>query len=331
MMRLRLLLLTISLTGAGLLCAQTEAVPGIRIVRGTFVPGAQPDGNTVLFTAPDGLIALDTGRYVQHTTALFDAAASLELPIIAVVNSHWHLDHIGGNELVRKAYPGVTIYASDALAAARKGFLANYRGQLEEVLKTTASEDEKAKYRTEIGLIDAAPRLAPDVVIASSGSRTFAGRDLYVGLEHAAVTAGDVWLFDQKTGVLASGDLVTLPAPFLDTACAPHWLQSLDTLHKTGFELLIPGHGPPLTHKQFDMYRTAFRALLQCAASDAAKTVCADGWLLGITPLIPASEQAFTRSLMNYYVDVLRRPEAERAKLCATETPQETASQKASS
>ena len=47
-------------------------------------------------------------------------------------------------------------------------------------------------------------------------------------LEARAVTAGDVWLFDPATRVLAAGDLVTLPAPFLDTACPERWKAALD-------------------------------------------------------------------------------------------------------
>ncbi|MEA2238607.1 MAG: hypothetical protein QOC81_3331 [Thermoanaerobaculia bacterium] len=297
--------------------AQSEVAPGIHLIRGKFVPGSQPDGNTVIVSAPDGLVVMDTGRHVGHTQTLLDFAASEKAPIVAIVNSHWHLDHIGGNDLVRRAYPKVTIYASDALAGARTGFLANYHRQLEEMVaaKTTAPADA-SRFRTELALIDAAPRLAPDVVIDSSGVRKIAGREFEIGLERYAVTAGDVWLFDRQSGVLASGDLVTLPAPFLDTACAPRWKESLDRIGKMNFELLIPGHGPPLTHRQFDVYRMAFGNLLKCASSDAPKESCIDGWISGVSPLIRTDEQAFTRGLMDYYVDVLRRPSAATAALC---------------
>jgi glyoxylase-like metal-dependent hydrolase (beta-lactamase superfamily II) len=319
MTRIRLLLTLALLIHAGLLLGQAEVVPGVRLVRGAFVPGTQPDGNSVLFSTKEGLIVMDTGRHVPHTDTVLEVARSAKSPIVAVVNSHWHLDHIGGNAAIRKEFPGVTIYASGALAAARKGFLANYRAQLEDVLKTTTKSEEKTRYRTEIGLIDATPQLAPDVVITAGGIRKIAGHQFYVGLERSAVTAGDVWLLDEATGLLAAGDLVTLPAPFLDTACAPRWRQSLATLDRTGFQLLIPGHGPPLTHRQFDVYRESFSRLLECAESSAAKDVCVNGWLDGTAVLISPAEQTFTRGLMNYYVDALRRPAAERAKLCAVE------------
>ncbi len=297
--------------------ARSEVAPGIHLIRGRFVPGTQPDGNTVIFAAPDGLVVVDTGRHAQHTQTLLDFAASEKTPIAAVVNSHWHLDHIGGNDLVRHAFPKVTIYASDALAAARTGFLASYHRQLEEMIASkTTTPEAAARFRTEAALIDDAAQLAPDIVIDTPGVRKIAGREFEVGLERFAVTAGDVWLFDRQGGVLASGDLVTLPAPFLDTACAPRWKESLDRIGKKNFELLIPGHGPPLTHRQFDVYRAAFSNLLQCASSDATKASCIDRWINGIAPLIRPDEQTFTRSLMDYYVDVLRRPVAETAKLC---------------
>ena len=271
--------------------AQQEVAAGVRLIRGAFVPGQQPDGNSVILDAPDGLIVFDTGRHVAHTRKILDLAGARK--IAAVLNSHWHLDHIGGNVLIRQEQPNTKIYASGALADARKGFLANYRKQLEEM--------GADRFRAEIDLIDAGDRLAPDVVIGKSGMMTIAGRELQVGLETYAVTAGDVWVFDPRSGVLFAGDLVTLPAPFLDTACPARWNETLDRLAKTNFELLIPGHGAPLTPRQFAQYRKAFANLLAC------KEKCADGWIRDVGSLIAPSEMDFTKQVMGYYVDVLRR------------------------
>src|SRR5690349_2506517 len=44
-----------------------EVAPGVHLLRGAFVPGSQPDGNTVILKAPDGLIVIDTGRHAAHT------------------------------------------------------------------------------------------------------------------------------------------------------------------------------------------------------------------------------------------------------------------------
>jgi glyoxylase-like metal-dependent hydrolase (beta-lactamase superfamily II) len=111
-------------------------------------------------------------------------------------------------------------------------------------------------------------------------------------------------VLDEKTGVLIAGDLVTLPAPFLDTACPARWGESLDRLAKVEFDLLVPGHGAPMTHTQFASYRTAYRDLLAC---DKPKEQCIDAWVRGVGPLMSGADERVTRVLMDYYVDVLRR------------------------
>ena len=280
---------------------------GVHLIPGHFTPGAQPDGNTVVFSAPNGLIVVDTGRHRNHTQSIIDFANEQHAPIAAIINTHWHLDHIGGNAMLRRAFPNVKIYASGALADARKGFLANYRKQLEEMI---AKSPDKM-FSDEIALIDAGDALMPDVVVDKSGARDIAGRRLGVELEHDAVTAGDVWVFDPKTHVLASGDLVTLPVPFLDTACPRNWKTSLDRLAKVNFDILIPGHGAPMHRKEFETYRTAFANLLSCADSTKSKEDCINGWLSDAHSLIADDDPKFVRGMLDYYVtQKLRGPNA---------------------
>lgn len=98
-----------------------EIAPGVHLIRGEFAPGQQPDGNSVIFEQRNGAIVVDTGRHEFHTRAILDFVKPR-----AVINTHWHLDHIGGNALIRREVPGVKIYASGALHDALNGFLANY-------------------------------------------------------------------------------------------------------------------------------------------------------------------------------------------------------------
>jgi glyoxylase-like metal-dependent hydrolase (beta-lactamase superfamily II) len=284
----------------------TEVVPGVHLIRGAFVPGSQPDGNSIVLDAPEGLIVVDTGRHAAHTQAILDFAKSTERPIAAVINTHWHLDHIGGNAMIRREYPNVRVYASGALKDALTGFLANYRKQLQEMIASTKDAGQKKAFETEVALIDAGAKLAPDVTIASSGRQTIAGRALMIGLESNAVTAGDVWVLDEEAGVLLSGDLVTLPAPFLDTACPKNWQVSLEKLGKLDFDLIVPGHGSPMTRKQFAAYASAYGALLACAGSDRPQIECSDAWIHAVGALMPGYDDRFTHSLMAYYLDVLR-------------------------
>lgn len=298
--------------------AATLVAPDVNLVPGVFVAGSQPDGNTVIFTGTDGLIVFDTGRHPAHTQQIIDFANQAKLPVAAIVNSHWHLDHVGGNVLLRRTYPGARVYASAAIEAAMRGFLANYHAQLEDAIKHAGDDAGKqAPWRAELALIDAGPALFPDERIAKTSMRSIAGRKLLVGYQSGAVTAGDVWLFDPATHVLASGDLVTLPAPLFDTACADRWKSALGRLGEIDFKMLVPGHGAPMGRADLATYRGAFDRLLACAAGKSPKQACIDGWMRDAAPLIPAGDEKLARSLLDYYVDGnLRGDAAQKAKPC---------------
>lgn len=281
--------------------AELTVARGITVFPGSFPEGRQPDGNTVVFSAPDGLIVMDTGRHAEHTQRILDFAAHVKLPIKAVINSHWHVDHIGGNPRIRDAYPDVRIYASGAIEGAKKGFLANYQRDLEGALQQTPDDPQAPGWRGELAIIAAVT--SPDERIDASGSRVIAGRRLVVHLERNAVTAGDVWVFDPDTRVLAAGDLVTLPVPFLDTACPQRWKAALTHLSDTPFKLLVPGHGSPMRRKDLEVYRHAFGNLLACA-STAGKPGddCVDGWVRDAAKLIADDDPQRVRKMMGYYV-----------------------------
>jgi glyoxylase-like metal-dependent hydrolase (beta-lactamase superfamily II) len=282
---------------------------GIHFVPGAAGPGSQPDGNSVIIDAPEGLIVVDTGRHPAHTRELLDFAAAVRRPVRAIINSHWHLDHTGGNLLLRAQYPQAQVYASSAIDGALTGFLANYRKQLETALSREDTSPEAADgFRAEIRLIDSGAELRPTRVITASGPREIAGRTLEINLERAVVTAGDVWIFDRKTRVLIAGDIVTLPAPFLDTACPYRWAETLSHLSEQKFDWLIPGHGPPMHASELETYRRAFVGLLACSNdTQVPMDQCVEGWLSDAGRLIPESEREYARTLVRYYINAVLR------------------------
>jgi glyoxylase-like metal-dependent hydrolase (beta-lactamase superfamily II) len=285
-----------------------EIGPGVSFVPGQFTRGLQPDGNTVVLLGTDGTIIIDTGRHRDHTQRVLSAATRNGKTPVAVINTHWHLDHVGGNVIVRQRYPKAKVYASGALANARKGFLADYRKELQGAVAAMPA-DKGASMREEIALIDAGDKLMPDEVITAPGERTIAGRSLLIGLEKNAATEGDVWVLDRASGTLITGDLVTLPVPFLDTANPEGWAQALDRLVKVDAKLIVPGHGDPMTPAGLRTYRAAFRDLLVCAKSKRAAAECSDGWFGTIGVLAKGIDPALDKSAMAYYLDnVLRAP-----------------------
>jgi glyoxylase-like metal-dependent hydrolase (beta-lactamase superfamily II) len=299
--------------------AASLVAPGIHLIEGEATPNRQPDGNSIVITAPKGLIVFDTGRHREHAEQILDFARAQDRPIAAIINSHWHLDHVGGNPLLRAAFPETRVYASSAIDSARRGFLAEYRAQLVSQLAASAKTPEaESSLRSEIALIDEGETLGPTDVVSKSGRMTIAGRELRVHLESHSVTAGDVWVFDPETRALLAGDLVTLPAPFFESACPARWRATLSRLEKEPFDWLVPGHGAPMHKRGFTAYRKAFSHLLDCAAGNEKKFVCIDGWIDDASMLIPSKDVSYARTLIGYYMDNYLRHPTERVRSFCT-------------
>lgn len=286
----------------------TLIAKGVWLIPGGIVPGRQPDGNTVVFAAPAGLIVMDTGRHRWHRAAILDFALAQGRPIAAIVNSHWHLDHVSGNPDIRAAYPGLKVYASNAIDAALTGFLARSAKEAQSYLDGGKLPPDIAEdVRGDIATFHDGAALRPDVVIGRSAAWIVAGKSLQVNLASNAATDGDVWVYDSATRVAAAGDLVTLPAPFLDTACPDGWSKALGVIAKTPFKTLIPGHGGPMSRAQFGAYRKAFDALIACAATARDAAACAADWTAAVAALPGAGPEKQAQGMTLYYVkDVLR-------------------------
>jgi glyoxylase-like metal-dependent hydrolase (beta-lactamase superfamily II) len=297
-------------------------VPGVDLIPGILDLKRQPDGNSVIFRTAEGLVVMDTGRHAEHTQKILDYAKSAGLPIVAVVNSHWHLDHVSGNPRVRAAYPGVKVYASDAIDEAMGGFLATYRKTLETAIPKSQDDAQIQLWRDEIARIDSGHALYPDVTIGKTSQQRLVGHDFVLHLEKHAATAGDVWLFDPATRVLAAGDLVTRPVPFFDTACPIRWRAALDDVAKANFRVLVPGHGAPMQRAQFETYRKAFGNLVACTAKTTDKDVCIAGWMADAKSLLTDADRLVARPLLDYYVgNALRAPQEKLDKLCGEPDP----------
>jgi glyoxylase-like metal-dependent hydrolase (beta-lactamase superfamily II) len=287
------------------------------LVPGSFEPGRQPDGNSVFLDAPQGLILVDTGRHPAHQEKLLAYARSRGKSIAAIVNTHWHLDHTGGNAEIRAAYPRAQVYASTAVEGALTGFFPASRKSAEEFLASgKASLEQAAEIRRDFAAMDDPASLRATRPVAQSGEMRIAGREVQVNLARFAATEGDVWIYDPGAKLLIAGDLVVGPVPFFDTGCPEGWWEALTALAETPFVTLVPGHGAPMTKPQFLQWRTAFGNLLDCAVTDRDKEACIAGWKRDAAAFIPAGDPRID-GMVGYYLETrLRAPYAERERYC---------------
>jgi glyoxylase-like metal-dependent hydrolase (beta-lactamase superfamily II) len=310
----------LAMTGGALSAAQPDddivvsaprlVAPGTWLISGALRPMREPDGNSIVFQGPAGLIVVDTGRHLAHRQAIKAFAENRHAPIVAIINSHWHLDHVSGNPYLKDAYPQAKVYASRAIDRALSGFLAQSAKDTSKYLDSGRATPMMADdIRGDLATISNGAALRPDVPVDASLRVRLAGRSIDLNLAPNAATDGDVWVYDRATRLVAAGDLVTMPSPFLDTACPQGWKIALQKISETPFKILIPGHGTPMTHVQFEVYRTAFSALIDCSNSTRPKAACASDWSAATATLraTGSRELDLSQNMTEYYVgDVLR-------------------------
>lgn len=179
----------------------------------------------------DGVVVFDTLGSPSLAQALVDEIRKVTpQPIVKVVVSHYHADHIYGLQVFQDL--GAEILAP--------------RGASDYL------ESEGAQNRLEERRVSLAPwvtddtRLVyPDVIVETSsefrlGEVTFALS--YLGAAHSD---GDLALFVEPDRVLFSGDIIFEGRiPFVGDADTRHWLRTLDRMHDRGLVALVPGHGP---------------------------------------------------------------------------------------
>lgn len=295
-----------------------ELADGVSLLPGSFERGRQPDGNSLLLRGLDGLVIIDTGRHAEHAQALVDWVRRQPVPLKAIVNTHWHLDHLGGNARLRREWPGLPSVASQALRDAVQDDMPRSEAGLRQMLRDPAV-DAITRRMVDIDLALYAERsqfLPTTVPGPTAQDLDLGGRSLRVGVERGP-TRGDLWVLDRASGVLAVGDFITLPVPFLDTACPADWLAAMARLEALPFDRVVPGHGPVLDRSGFVRYHQALRDLFDCAAGTSAVAACAQRWIDDLGPMLPSGAQrSVTPMLTHYFEDRLRAPPEARALHC---------------
>jgi glyoxylase-like metal-dependent hydrolase (beta-lactamase superfamily II) len=293
---------------------------GVTLLPGRILPARGPDGNTIVLEGRDALIVIDTGRHKAHSDGILAYAKSRGLPVAAVVNTHWHLDHTSGNGRLKRAFPALKVWAGEGMERALAGFLGPNLKEAEALLRDPrVSEADRAEANVFRDTMRRRADLLPDVLVRKTVQTTLEGRSLTLHLAADAASDGDLWLYDVKTRTAILGDLITFPAPFLDTACPSGWIAALDAVVATPFGQAIPGHGPVMSPAQVSAYREGLKAFVHCAANEEAAPVCADVWVQTAHAILPkgSTDLKGAKDYASYYVGLLREGRG-KAPFCRT-------------
>jgi len=200
-------------------------------------------GNTTVQVGKNGVLIVDTKLATAADSLLAAIRKISTAPIRYVINTHWHPDHIGGNELVAKA--GSTIAGgnvSGAIADAGEGAAVIAH---ENVLLRMSGQPTPPAF-------EAWPTVT---LFMPQKDIFFNGEAVQILHQPAAHTDGDSLVFFRRSDVISTGDVFTTTGyPVIRPedgggidgviAALNHIIElTVPAEKQEGGTLVIPGHG----------------------------------------------------------------------------------------
>ena len=190
-------------------------------------------GNVVALSSADGLLVIDSGL-AEHSPELLKTLAALPggHNIRTVFNTHWHWDHTGGNDALRKA--GAQIIAHE-----------NTRLWLgTEIIEEWENRTYPAR----------PPQALPtDTFYYKSNQINFGNEVVEYGWLGQAHTDGDIYIYLRGQNVLVAGGVLSVGRyPVLDY-CTGGWIGGMKDAARKLLDMsneqtrIIPGTGPVQT------------------------------------------------------------------------------------
>lgn len=197
-------------------------------------------------------------------------------PVGYVINTHWHDDHVAGNQVYQDSFPSVRFVMQENTAAdlATLG-VANRKNQLEgappaadrfeRLLSINLGIDSTKATPMEREAVESAIRIVRQYVSEARAFRAVSATDPVrqrLTLGHGAGridllwfgpgnTRGDLVVYLPSRGIVATGDLVVAPIPFAFNSHPASWVRVLDSVLALKPRIIVPGHGPVMRDLEY--------------------------------------------------------------------------------
>ena len=260
------------------------------------------DGNTTVILTEKGVVVVDAPSTYLSERHLAEIRKLTQKPVIYLINTHSHPDHVLGNHVYRDAFPDMHIVAQDYTKEISDRVapvvIRRYQGPagaaLLEILRKRAQTGVMSDGKPlQGGELEEAKRGYEDyqrVVKAAQGAR-FVGADLTFSdtltldlgdttielLHFVGHTRGDAVVYLPKENIVITGDLVIAPVPYGIEDLTDRWIASLEKLMAMHARVIVPGHG----EVQFDnaymqLQHDLLQSLMEQANRAAAQSLSVD-------------------------------------------------------
>jgi cyclase len=246
------------------------------VARGVFV-ALQPaeerfnDSNSTIIVLDDSVVVVDTQTTLTATRAVLDGLRKRTAkPVRWIINTHWHSDHVQGNQVYREAFPQVQFIAqANTREDMERRAAAELKNDLDDLPKKieryramlaagkssdgeplTSEDKDLLKMRIELFSkqlpdLQRTHLVLPDLTFGDSLTLygTSEGKNREIRLMHyAGHTRGDVVAYLPAEKILITGDLCD-DMPYTGHGSPAELVKTLRQLDQIDFDVMIPGHG----------------------------------------------------------------------------------------
>lgn len=239
-----------------------------RVADGVYFAYARPQAilncNAAIFVRARDVVVVDAHSKPSAAAALI-AQIRRDItpkPVRYVVNTHFHWDHMQGNQSYKAVGEKVDIIAStatkqlmaDQSMTRMKGSLDDAQKQVDELRERAAhstSAEEKAFCAGQIRQCEAFLaemknfRLElPTIAFEKSYVLEDSSLDLHIEFHGHSHTAGDAFVFCPQARAIASGDASHCWLPNIEDGYPRSWPGTIDEAKQSDFKYVLGGHGP---------------------------------------------------------------------------------------
>jgi cyclase len=244
-----------------------QVAPGVYAALQPFAKRFNDSSSTIII-GEDSVIVVDSQTTLTATRGVIAQIRKLtDKPVRFVINTHWHGDHVQGNQEYRAAFPGVQFIAQ---ANTREDMSQRTSAELKEQVEKLPAQIEQYKQMRDTGNLPSGKPLTEDqkklvqmryevfssqlpdlqkthivlsdITFEQSMVLWQGTRELRL-MHYAGHTRGDLVVYLPAEKILITGDLLD-DMPYTGDGSPAGLIATLHDLDKLDFASVIPGHGP---------------------------------------------------------------------------------------
>ncbi len=239
--------------------------------------GLAVNANSMIVVGSEAVLVVDAQFTREATLETLKAIRSVTTkPVRYVVNTHWHDDHLAGNQVYRDSFPEVQFVMHENTRAdvvslggpnreGTRGGAPPLIARYDRLLASGLGADSLPVSNGERESLSSALRIIKQYLAEQSSFRLsvegpsvkdrmtldLGGRIVSVHWFGRGNTRGDLVVEVPRERIFAVGDLLVSPVPFAFNSHPAEWRSVLDSIAGRAPAVLIPGHGPVMRDAKY--------------------------------------------------------------------------------